>query len=185
MMKKVGILIIILVIIGLLNIRLCITKPLFDFASNTFWNFIAEQLEKEEQERLAAIERGEIIIGKDTMLVWNDKYVLYHQAGNDTLCIHHSDGINESIIGKVRDYKKKSGSLYIVSDEGYVVIDDNNLCRVYITVPKEEFVRGYAEDESGTRTYFSKFIEDENIQYLDSFESFSEDEQKMLTKLKN
>ena len=51
-----------------------------------FWDFIAEQLKKEEQERLAAIERGEIIIGKDTMLIWHDKYVLYHQAGNDTLC---------------------------------------------------------------------------------------------------
>ena len=101
-------------------------KPIFKFSTDVFWNFIAEQLEKEEQERLAAIERGEIIIGKDTMLVWNDKYVLYHQAGDDTLCIHYEDGNEESIIGKVTQYKKKKGILYILSDEGYVVIDDKN-----------------------------------------------------------
>ena len=53
-------------------------------------------------------EKTKIIIGKDTMLIWHNKYVLYHQAGNDTLCIHYEDGNEESIIGKVTKYKKKN-----------------------------------------------------------------------------
>ena len=166
-------------------IALFSVKPIFKFSTDVFWNFIAEQLEKEEQERLAAIERGEIIIGKDTMLVWNDKYVLYHQAGDDTLCIHYEDGNEESIIGKVTQYKKKKGILYILSDEGYVVIDDKNYCRVYITIPKEEFVSGYYEDKDGKRTYISRFIDDANIKYLESFNDYSEDEQKIFKKMKN
>ena len=179
MKKKWWILIIVFIIIALFS-----AKPIFEFSTNAFWNFVAEQFEKEEQERLEAIERGEIIIGKDTMLVWNNKYVLYHQAGNDTLCIHYEDGNEESIIGKVTKYKKKKGLLYILSDEGYVVIDDNNLCRAHITIPKEEFVSGYYEDENGKRIYISRFIEDANIRYLVSFNDFSENEQKIFKKMK-
>ncbi len=179
MKKKWLILILVVMIIALFSL-----KPIFKFSTDVFWNFIAEQLEKEEQERLAAIERGEIIIGKDTMLVWNDKYVLYHQAGDDTLCIHYEDGNEESIIGKVTQYKKKKGILYILSDEGYVVIDDKNYCRVYITIPKEEFVSGYYEDKDGKRTYISRFIDDVNIKYLESFNDYSEDEQKIFKKMK-
>ena len=179
MKNKLWILAIIIIIIALFS-----AKPIFTFSTNIFWNFVAEQFEKEEQERLDAIERGEIIIGKDTMLVWNDKYVLYHQAGNDTLCIHYKDGNEESIIGKVTQYKKKKGALYILSDEGYVVIDDNNLCRVHMTIPKEEFVSGYYEDNDGKRTYISRFINDTNIKYLDSFNAFSEDEQKIFENMK-
>ena len=179
MKKKWWIFIIIVIITVLFS-----AKPILEFSTNAFWNFVAEQLEKEEQERLAAIERGEIIIGKDTMLVWNDKYVLYHQAGDDTLCIHYEDGNSESIIGKVTKYKKKKDVLYILSHEGYVVIDDDNLCRVHITIPKEEFVRGYGEDENGKRTYISQFIDDANIKYLESFNDFSENEQKMFEKMK-
>ena len=173
-----------IIILAAIIIAIFSVKPIFDFSTNVFWGFIAEQLEKEEQERLAAKERGEIIIGKDTMLVWHNKYVLYHQAGNDTLCIHYEDGNEESIIGKVTQYKKKKDILYILSDEGYVVIDDNNLCRVHITIPNEEFVSGYYEDESGMRTYISRFIDDANIKYLESFNDFSEDEQKIFKKMK-
>ena len=80
--------------------------------------------------------------------------------------------------------KKKKGILYILSDEGYVVIDDNNLCRMHITIPNEEFVSGYYEDESGMRTYISRFIDDANIKYLESFNDFSKDEQKIFEKMK-
>ena len=165
-------------------IALFLVKPIFKFSTNVFGNFVVEQFEKEEQERLAAIERGEIIIGKDTMLVWHEKYVLYHQAGNDTLCIHYEDGNEESVIGKVTQYKKKKGDLYILSNEGYVVIDDNNLCRVHITIPNEEFVSGYYEDENGKRTYISRFLDDDSIKYLESFDDFSEDEQKTFETMK-
>ena len=170
-------------ILAVIIIALFLVKPIFELSTNIFCDFVAEQLEKEEQERLAAIERGEIIIGKDTMLVWHDKYVLYHQAENDTLCIHYEDGNEESVIGKVTQYKKKKGILYILSDEGYVVIDENNFCRVYIAIPKEEFVSGYYEDENGKRTYISRFIDDTNIKYLESFNDFSEDEQKIFKKM--
>ena len=180
MKKKWWILIFVVIIVVLLS-----AKPLFEYTYNVVWNFIAEQFEKEEQERMVALERGEIITGKDTMLVWNNKYVLYHQDGDDTLCIHYDDGNEEDIIGNVTKYKKKRDTLYLISDEGYVTIDENNLCRVYISVPKDEFVRGYSEDENGKRTYISNFIVDENIEYLDSFNDFSTDEQGVFENMKH
>ena len=98
--------------------------------------------------------------------------------------IHYEDGNEESIIGKVTQYKKKKGILYILSDEGYVLIDDNNLCRAHITITKEEFVSGYYEEKDGKRTCISRFIDDANIKYLESFSDYSEDEQKIFKKMK-
>ena len=68
--------------------------------------------------------------------------------------------------------------------EPYVVIDDKNYCTVYITIPKEDFVSCYYEDKDGKRTFISRFIDDANIKYLESFNDYSEDEQKIFKKMK-
>ena len=78
----------------------------------------------------------------------------------------------------------KKDKLYILSDEGYVTVDENNFCKVFITVPKEEFTSGYSVDENGNKTYFYRLVEDGKIVYLPSFEKFTEEEQKVLNKMK-
>ena len=158
-------------------------KPFVEFVTDSIWNFVVVQLEKEEQERLVAIENGEIVRGKDTMLVWKDKYVLYHHAGCNALCIHYENGIEKCIIDKVESHAVQRDSLYLYSEEGFVVIDKNNLCRVLVTIPDKEFVNGHGINDNGEKIHYSRYLDDYNIKYLNDFREFSTEEQKNLKSL--
>lgn len=179
-------LIIIICILALIVVLIFSFKPLVKITSDSFWNFIAEQLEKEEQERQQKIENGEIVAGKDTILIWENKYEIGHFPNGNHLVIHRngSIGLIDAILEKVTTYKVKKEKLYVVSEEGDAVIDKNNLCKVYVTTPADEFVNDYTLDEQGNKSYISRYIENENIQYLSSFDEFSDEEQKVLNKLK-
>ena len=159
-----------------------VIKPTMNYTSNIFWNFVGNQLDKEENKRLEAIENGEIVRGKDTVLVWKNMYVIGHYSDGNDLSIETKE-IDGTILKKVVEYKKKNGKLYIVSDEEYAVIDKNNLCRVFITVDYEKFVNGYTEDADGNRTYISRKIECENIEYLSEYDNFSSKEKDLFKKM--
>ena len=75
----------------------------------------------------------------------------------------------------ITSYKSTDSKLYVVSEkEGYAVADLNtNICRIYILEP-ETFYIWYLPNMPW------KFIEHENIQYLNSFFEFSDEEQIML-----
>ena len=59
------------------------------------------------------------------------------------------------------------------------MLDENNQCRVFITVADEDFVKGYTEEAGGNRTYISRKIESTNIEYLSEYEFFSTEEKDM------
>ena len=65
-------------------------------------------------------------------------------------------------------------TLYVLSDDGFAVIDNENNCRVFVFTPKEEF--GYTVQHYGS-------IDDEHVRYLLSYEDFSESERKIFEKL--
>ena len=171
----------IIIVISIILIALSI-KPILNYTSNIFWSFISNQLDKEETERMEKIENGEIVRGKDTILIWENMYVIGRYSDGSYLSIETKD-VNETILKKVVKHQKKKEKLYIVSDEGYAVIDKNNLCRVFITVADEEFVNGYTEDADGNRTYISRKIESTNIEYLSEYELFSTEEKDVFEKM--
>ena len=98
------------------------------------------------------------------------------------ITVEDADGM---ILDDLIEYDSKGGYFYVMSKEGYAVIDKNNYCRMYITVPKEDFERGYKENSDGTTTDYTGYIESKYIEYLDSYEEFSEKERKYFDKLKN
>ena len=53
-------------------------KPIRRVISKNFWEFIIEQMDKEEEQRQKDIENGEIIRGKDTIIIWGDTFELLH-----------------------------------------------------------------------------------------------------------
>lgn len=173
-MKEKYIIVLILIFIIILTI-----KPIINYTSDIFWNFVESQLDNEESERLKKAENGEISKGKDTILIWKNMYVIGHFSDGNHLSIETKE-TNETILKNVVTHKKKNGKLYIVSDEGYAVIDKNNLCRVFITIDDEKFVNGYSEDSNGNRTYISRKVECENIVYLSKYDEFSTEEKKIL-----
>lgn len=140
-----------------------------------FSYFIFKQLEREDEIRRNKIENGEIVAGKDTALIWGNIYEIWNQSGDYRLSIE-TKNLTRNILEKIQNYKKIDNCLYIVSEEGFAVIDENNLCRAYVTVPETEFVNGYSIDSEGNKVYYSRFIEDDNIQYLDDYDDFTDDE---------
>ena len=61
------------IIVIIIAIILCI-KPILKITSNIFWNIIAVQFDKEENDRQQKVEKGELIRGKDTVLIWGNMY---------------------------------------------------------------------------------------------------------------
>ena len=166
------------------------------FNQEAVFNILGHLLEKPivafgeamEKERLGYIERGEPVPGRDTMTIWNKKYDICKYYENDeklgALAIHEKD-FNKDIIDRIKDFEKRGKKLYIYSYDGYAVIDKENVCRVFITVPEEDFTKGYTEDEYGNRIrFYPTKVEHEKIIYLSSFDEFSEKEQKILKYLK-
>ena len=158
-------------------------KPLFKLSSKSFWNLVVTQFDKEEQERQQKIEKGDIVSGKDTILIWGNMYEIGHYSDSNHLEMH-TNGLSETILKKITIHKVIKKKLYIISEEGYAVINEDNLCKVYVTVPEKEFVNGYSVDEQGNKSYYSQYIKNGHIQYLLAFNEFSEDEQKNFDKLK-
>lgn len=141
-------------------------KPVLKVSSKCFWNIVSVQFDKEENERQKRIENGEIVRGKDTILIWKDKYVIGHYYDCNQLEIYN-DGMCEEILEKVTKHKVVKKKLYVVSDEGVAVIDKDNLCRVYV------FDEGY----------INKYADNERIEYVSSINDFSEEEQKVISKM--
>lgn len=138
-----------------------------------FWNSIIIQLDKEEAEREKRIEAGLPIRGKDTALIWQDKYDITVSASGASLDIY-IEGDTQMVLDKVKETDIDKKTLYVLSDDGYAVIDNENNCRVFISTLKEEL-------EYSTQHYGS--IEDEHVKYLSSYEEFSESERKVFERL--
>lgn len=157
-------------------------------ASTVFWRLIALELDREDEERRRLIADGKIVRGKDTVLIWGDTFDICRYPDGESLGVQTSDGykiVLEKITYHevVRNWFPYNKKLYVLSEEGFAVIDEDNVAKVYIVVPPSEFVSGYSEDENGKRDYFLRYIEDERIRYLSDFDDFSEEEQQKFEKL--
>ena len=181
-MNKKKYIVILIVLILLYSISACSIKPITNAVSDRFWGFVTKEWDKEEQERIRRVENGEIVRGKDTILIWENMYVIGHYPDSNHLGIKTKE-VSDVILEKVLKHKVKKKKLYIVSGEGYAVIDKNNICRVYITIPDDEFVEEYSKDSQGNLLYRSRRIDDEHIKYLSDFYEFSEEELKIFYRL--
>ena len=171
-------------ILALIIASMLSIKQTLSWSSNAFWNFVATQFDKEEEERQQMVENGEIVRGKDTILIWENLYEICHYYDSNHLEIT-SNGISYDILEKVTKHKVKENKLYVLSEEGYAVVDKNNICRIFITVPEKDFVNGYSVDEQGNKHYYTRYIENEYVQYISQFNEYSEEEQKIFNKLQN
>ena len=152
--------------------------------SDKFWNFLAEQLEKEEKAREESKYGG---VGKDTIVFLGDgKFQIGKFADDIIFVMYNENKTLETLLRKVTKYEESKNMLYIISDEGYGIVDGKtNVCRLFITVPADEFVNGFAIDAEGEKYYNSRFVEDEHIIYLSSFDEFTNDEKAMFEKMEN
>lgn len=137
-------------------------------ASDMVADFLIDAHERELDEK---IKNHEVIEGRDTVFVWQKHYQILKGYTLDGvreedlwITVEDADGM---ILDDLIEYDSKSKCFYVISEEGYAVIDKNDYCRVYLTVPEEE------QDK----------IESKYIEYLDSYEEFSEKERKYFEKM--
>lgn len=130
-----------------------------DHISNKIWIVINNQI---TQERLEDV--GDEYVSDDFLGIpleiryYETKSELVYYTEEKTVVILEDIIIN---MGNVRD---EYPDYYIVASDGYGVITDSGVAIIYL--------------KSGEKKVF-----DECIRYIDSFEEFSENQQKILTKL--
>ncbi|MCD8090594.1 MAG: hypothetical protein LUD81_08260 [Clostridiales bacterium] len=123
-------------------------------------------------------------IGKDTILYWNNGvFQLGHYSKSNYLEFHHGKSLVTPVLKEVITYKVKNDKLFVVTGEGYAVADREDTARVLVTVPDDEFINGYHTNEEGEKIPYSRYIDDPHITYLESFDDFSEEEQKQFNKM--
>ena len=126
------------------------------------------------------VEHGAIVITKD------GKYRIEKNVENQ-LCfnMYYDVSLEYEILKNVSAHRKKGKRYYIKSDEGCAVVDiKNEISRVFITVPKNEFVKySGSVDEKGEKIYCSCFVEDQHIVYLSSYDDFSTQERNIFKKM--
>ena len=163
----------IIVFILFLLLLFVISKPIYNMITNEIIDYIAIQFEKKEVKRAEKIANGDIVRGKDTVLIWKNKYDITKHMGEKALDIY-INGSSYQIVDKITKYRVVNDKLYIVSEEGYVIIDENKKSRVFITVPENEYEKNFSDDTADVLDY---------ITYLSDFQFFSEEEQKRLSNM--
>lgn len=160
MKKKYAIFIIIVLVISII----VSIKPIIHYSFDLIIKLVEYQWDKEEEERARKVEKGELIQGKDTILIWCNMYEIGHFCNGNHLSIS-SPNIDTNILEKINRYRIINNKLYVTSDDGCAVIDDSKICRIYIHSQKEV-----------TR------IENEYVTYLSQYEDFSEQERHIFKK---
>lgn len=155
--------IIILISVITLSVSLLRTEFVRKEISDTFWDWFAYQMEKEEAERAEQEKRHEVIRGRDTAFIWNKHYDIWNHLGKHHFSIEIDDA-SDNVLQDVSLYKVHKDKFYVVSVNGYAVVDRSNLCRVFLLTDTDK-------------------VESKYIKYLNSYEDFSEEEQKYFSKM--
>ena len=154
----------ILGIVLLLNI-----KPILQYVNHAIMQAVSAKMDAEEEDRARRAAEGHIIEGRDTFAIWNDTYAIMRYSVPSLYYRYTPYGQYADyacLLENVTEYKTTKHCLYVWSDDGCAVVDENNLCRLYTE-----------KDTTDISDY-------EAIRCLSSFDEFSEEERKQLNKLK-
>ena len=108
-------------------------------------------------------ERTMDVGDKFNKAVWGDFTIQinHYKSGNKLEYVKNEE--KTSLLETVKNYKILENKLYVVAGDGYAVVDENNIVKIYLTSGNE-------------------FILD-NVIYLTSLDDFEENEQRILKKL--
>lgn len=145
------------------SISLLSFKPVREKVSDVFWGWFAYQMDKEEAEREEQEKRHEVVKGRDTAYVWNRHYEIWNHLGEKHFGVEIDDA-SDNVLEIVSWYDIYKGQFYVVAKDGYAVVDRDNLCRIFLLTNMEE-------------------VESKYIEYLTSYEEFTEEEREHFDKM--
>ena len=144
-------------------------KPISHGIGKAVLQVISDRMDYEDAYRQKRQAEGHIIEGRDTFAIWNDTYAIMRYSVPSLYYRYTPYGQYADyacLLENVTEYKTTKHCLYVWSDDGCAVVDENNLCRLYTE-----------KDTTDISDY-------EAIRCLSSFDEFSEEERKQLNKLK-
>lgn len=125
--------------------------------------------------------------GRDSMFVINDGKYQVQKSGVDDVILRCYKDVPDSnvILEDIRNYRSGRHEAYIYSDHGFAVVYEDNTCKLFLTYDEEEMEQGYTITEKGYKHDFMRGIKYAypDVELLDSFDEFTEEEQKELLKL--
>lgn len=124
-------------------------------------------------------------IGRDTVLViGNGKYQIVNSPKELNLIMYNNSNVTEVVMSDIKNYKKYNNKVFIVSLEGYSIIDETtNTCVTYIFVAQQKYGGAYVEDDMGNITFIPHEIKDESFIYLDTYDDFTKEEKEIFDEM--
>ena len=172
-----------LLMIGVVVLMIFYGKTIAKNVTVVFWNTVSRQFEKEEV-KWQEYPYGRP--GRDTVYWAGDgKFQIVNCADNKELLMYDENRVSHTLLKDVIDYKAKKKLLYVISAEGCGIIDEReNSCRLFISLEDSQYISGWSEDESGNRKYISRYLADNHITYLKSYDEFLDDERAIFEKMR-
>ena len=143
---------------------------------NHFWGKIESQLDYERS----------LEVGDDfNKISWGDLsfQINHHKSGNNLEYVSVANKEIYILLQNISSYKITEGKLYVKSKNGYAIVDESNICKIFMDQSNFQTAGEYTQDESGNKIYSNQKIDKENVKYLLNYEDFSAKERKIFKKM--
>ena len=123
-------------------------------------------------------------IGRDTVyVVGNGKIQICHVDQNNRLIFYQTENLTETLLSQVTSYKSEEDKLFVVSDDGYAVVDEKTYKVKLLIFNPSIYFDSFRNQTNRLPHYSYSVLENTNIELLNSFDEFSETEQKCFLNL--
>lgn len=159
-----------MVLIGLL---VCLNRHIL---LNHFWSKIESQLDYERSSE----------VGDDfNKISWGDLsfQINHHKSSNNLEYVSVADKESYILLKNISSYKIVEGKLYVRSKVGYAIVDENNICKIFVDQSILKTTGEYTQDKYGNKIYSNQKADKENIKYLSSYDDFSTQERDIFKKM--
>ena len=141
-----------------------------------FWSKIESQLDYERS----------LEVGDDfNKISWGDLsfQINHHKSGNNLEYVSVADKESYILLKNISSYKIVEEKLYVKSKDGYAIVDENNICKIFVDQSISKTTGEYTQDEYGNKIYSNQKFDKENIEYLSSYDDFSTQERNIFKKM--
>lgn len=143
---------------------------------NHFWSKIESQLDYERS----------LEVGDDfNKISWGDLsfQINHHKSGNNLEYVSVANKEIYILLQNISSYKITEGKLYVKSKNGYAIVDENNICKIFTDQSNFQTTGEYTQDELGNKIYSNQKVDKENVEYLSSYDDFSAKEREIFKKM--
>lgn len=172
-MKKNKILLLIILGVILAGLLVYLNKGIL---LDHFWSKVESQLDYERS----------LEVGDDfNKISWGDLsfQINHHKSGNNLEYVSFANRESYVLLKSISSYKIVEGKLYVRSKDGYAVIDENNVCRIFVDQSVLQTTEEYTQDKYGNKIYSNQKVDKENIKYLLNYDDFSTKERDIFKKM--